>query len=111
MGSRGRDFSFLEEELVIKYQDKMPLSQLVDLFRKHGYNRSPKSIARKIEKLREKGEVGVKDQEARKNSYKFRSKRKKAKPLDELPEEGFPKSDWGEGFSKTDWGSGFDDDK
>lgn len=118
---RGREFSLAEEELLLAHYERMTIWELVALFRKHGYNRSKKSIARKLEKLREAGEAGYRDEKTVRRAYKTQQGRAKKAILDPTPEEGFGGGsfddspgfkDLGGGWGESDWGdSSFDDKK
>lgn len=99
---RGSSFSAAEVDLIIKYFDST-IAELEEIFRREGYNRSRKSIARKLEKLRESGEIGYRGRATIKRSYRQRGRRDNPKPVEDG---GFGPSDWGD--SEWDTGSSLD---
>lgn len=76
---RGRSFSPIEEELLIKNYDKT-ISELEELLLENGYKRSRKSINRKLEKLREDGIVGLRSKDTIRRSYRQRNRQNKTEP-------------------------------
>jgi hypothetical protein len=76
---RGRGFSLFEEELLLDNYD-LTTAELELLFKRHGYNRSRKSISRKLEKLRESGQIGLRSKDTVRRSYRQRSRISKASP-------------------------------
>lgn len=99
---RGRAFSPLEEELLKDNYDKT-IAELEELLAKHGYNRSRKSINRKLEKLREDGDIGFRSKDTIRRSYRQRNRRNKAEPT-RLEDSG-----WGNSDDSLDTGVGWDD--
>ncbi len=72
--ARGIEFSPVEIDLLLEHYDR-PLKELVAMFKKRGYSRSDKSISRKIEKMRQRGEIGLRSDEAVKRAYQLRGKK------------------------------------
>lgn len=99
---RGRAFSAVEEELLRENFDKT-IAELEELLAKHGYNRSRKSINRKLEKMREEGEIGFRSKDTIRRSYRQRNRRNKAEPtrLDD--------SGWDDFDDELDNGADWDD--
>jgi len=107
--ARGIEFSPVEVDLLLANYD-MPLKQLVALFKKHKYNRSAKSISRKIEKMRFKGEIGLRSGETVKLAYKLRGKKSNVEESPTL--RGGGDSFGGPSFSGSGWDqSNWDDDE
>lgn len=105
---RGRDYSANEEELLITNYQRMTIYELEDLFRKNGYDRSRKSLNRKIEKLRDLGLIEGRAADVVKRSYKQRTKQPAPTAKSPTDDNGWSKEDsWGEGFPKE---SGWDDE-
>lgn len=105
---RGRSFSPIEVQLLKDNFDKT-ISELVELFHKNGYKRSAKSINRKLEKLREDGEVGLRSKDTIRRSYRQRTRQGKA-PTTIDTEPSFSDGDsfsnqegFGSGFGDADW--------
>lgn len=92
MAGRGRTFSLIEENILKNNFDKT-IVELEELLIKQGYRRTRKSINRKLEKMREEGDVGFRSKNTVKRSYKQRTRNKK-------PEA--PETQW-----RDDAGSGF----
>lgn len=97
---RGRAFSPLEEQLLRENYDKT-IAELEELLASHGYTRSRKSINRKLEKMREEGEIGFRSKDTIRRSYRQRNRRNKAEPT-KLEDSG-----WGD--ASLDNGKGWDD--
>jgi hypothetical protein len=102
---RGREFSSYELDLLVKNFD-LTIIELEELFLKHGYSRSRKSINRKLEKLREEGDIGMRSQNTVQRAYKQRNKRGKLASPSEL--DGGPSlrdgdSSFGSGFGEASW--------
>lgn len=105
---RGRSFSEVEIELLKDNYDKT-IAELEEILLKNGYKRSRKSINRKIEKLREDGEIGLRSKDTIRRSYRQRNRNPSAPSNIDEPSFG---SGFGEGFSKGDgFGSGFSDEE
>jgi len=107
---RGASFSPIEVEILKNNYDKT-IVELEELLLKQGYRRSRKSINRKLEKLRETGEIGLRSKETVRRSYRQRDRRVQGTPtiLDGSSfadsEESFHNSEgFGDGFGKVDWG-------
>ena len=88
MGRRGRAFSPLEDKLLRENFDKT-IAELEELFLKHGYRRSRKSINRKLEKLREEGTIGFRSKDTVKRSYRQRNRSGKGLEPTKLDGEGW----------------------
>ncbi len=73
MARRGRGFSPGENQIILDNYDKT-IVELEQLLAKSGYNRSRKSINRKLEKMREDGEVGFRSEATIRRAYKQRGK-------------------------------------
>jgi len=99
---RGRAFSPLEEQIVRENYDKT-IAELEELLAKHGYERSRKSINRKLEKLREEGAIGFRSKDTIRRSYRQRNRRGKGAPT-KLDGGG-----WDDTGSGLGTGSGWDD--
>lgn len=102
---RGRAFSPLEEEILRENFDKT-IAELEDILLKQGYTRSRKSINRKLEKMREEGNIGLRSRDTIKRSYRQRTRRnKKLQPTQiEATDDG-----WDSGVGSFDTGVGWDD--
>ncbi len=104
--ARGIEFSPVEIDLLLENYDR-PLKELVALFKKKNYNRSAKSISRKIEKMRQKGEIGLRSDEAVKRAYQLRGKKPvaEAQPTLRGGDGGFggPSFSSGDGWDKSSW--------
>ena len=100
---RGREFSPAETQLLLDNYDKT-IAEIEQVLLKHEYVRSRKSINRKLEKMREDGEVGLRSKDTVKRAYKQRKK---------LPETSdSPSFSGGSSFGDSSFGggSGWDDD-
>jgi hypothetical protein len=73
---RGRSFSLVEEELLRENYDKT-IAELEELLLAEGYARSRKSINRKLEKMRDEGQIGFRSRDTIKRSYRQRTRRSK----------------------------------
>ncbi len=71
---RGREFSPAENQLLLDNYD-LTIVELEALLSKHGYNRSRKSINRKLEKMREENTIGLRSKDTVKRAYKQRNKK------------------------------------
>lgn len=104
---RGRSFSPIEEDILKQNYDKT-IAELEEILLKHGYVRSRKSINRKLEKMRESGEIGLRSRDTIKRSYRQRTRRnKKLQPtsLEETEDE----DSWDSGVGSFDNGIDWDD--
>lgn len=104
---RGRQFSPIEEDLIIDNID-LTIAELEALFKEHGYDRSRKSINRKIEKLRSEGKVGYRDKTTIRRSHKQKNRKK---PSETVIDEGFGKGFDGPGFGEGFSGGTFSDEE
>lgn len=98
---RGRAFSPLEEQIIRENYDKT-IAELEELLAQHGYARSRKSINRKLEKLREEGEIGFRSKDTIRRSYKQRNRRNKAGPT-RLDDDGWDDTGSGGFDTSTGW--------
>jgi len=73
---RGRAFSPIEETILRENYDKT-IAELEKLLSESGYSRSRKSINRKLEKMREGGQVGFRSKDTVRRSYRQRNRRTK----------------------------------
>ena len=80
--TRNPTWSFSEIELLKEKMELLSVAELQSLFP----DRSEKAIRRKIEKLREKGEIG----------YRTKMRKNPAK-----------KTDWNDSWNDKDWGDGW----
>jgi len=95
---RGRAFSPLEERLLLENYDKT-IVELEALLAANGYQRSRKSINRKLEKMRTDGSIGFRSKDTIRRSYRQRTRRTQEVTS---PESGFGKKG---GFgSNSGWG-------
>ena len=78
---RGRAFSPLEEQLLREHYDKT-IAELEAMLLQHGYRRTRKSINRKLEKMRDEGDIGFRSKDTIRRSYKQRTRQKKTEPTD-----------------------------
>jgi hypothetical protein len=78
---RGRSFSLLEEKLLQENYDKT-IAELEEMLLQHGYRRTRKSINRKLEKMRDDGDIGFRSKDTIKRSYRQRTRQKKTEPTD-----------------------------
>jgi hypothetical protein len=100
---RGRAFSPIEEGLLKQNYDKT-IAELEEILAKHGYIRSRKSINRKLEKLRENGDVGFRSRDTIKRSYRQRTRRnKKLQPTEIVASN---RGGWDSGDGSFDSGEG-----
>ncbi len=100
--AKGMFFSLAETEIIIKNYDKTVLEIMKEL-EKEGYSRSAKSINRKIEKLREDGELpdgGLRSKSTRNRAYRQRGKVPRTDSEPSLRD--------GPSFDNSSFGSGFD---
>lgn len=97
---RGRSFSPGEVRILKENYDRT-IAEIEELFRKAGYKRSRKSINRKIEKLRDSGEIGLRSEDTIKRSYKQRTRRHQNSAPTPLEKDSSP-------FERNRSGSGFD---
>lgn len=105
MAGRGRSFSLIEEKLLQENYDKT-IAELEGLLLQHGYRRSRKSINRKLEKMRDEGDIGFRSKDTIKRSYRQRTRQKKTEPT-ELEGQG---NSWSDGDSAGfNTGVGWDD--
>jgi len=74
--ARGRIFSLIEEKLLQDNYDKT-IAELESILLKQGYTRSRKSINRKLEKMRDDGDIGFRSKETVRRSYKQRKRQEK----------------------------------
>ena len=95
---RGMGFGPAETQLLLDNHD-MTIAELEQLLAKHGYNRSRKSINRKLEKMREENIIGLRSKDTVKRAYKQRNKKKAPTEV----ESGFSS---GSSFESTSWDSG-----
>lgn len=77
---RGLGFSKLEDDFIASNAEGMTAEELFDLYEevRHEFlwpERSEKSIARRVERLREEGHVGFRDAETRRKAYYLRTPR------------------------------------
>lgn len=101
MAGRGRSFSLIEEKLLQDNYDKT-IAELEGLLLQHGYRRSRKSINRKLEKMRDEGDIGFRSKDTVRRSYRQRTRQKKVEPT-ELDAQG---NSWGD-RSGSNTNSGF----
>jgi hypothetical protein len=80
---RGREFSASEEELLINNFQHMTIHELETLFKKNGYNRTKKSINRKLEKLRVEGRIDYRNPDTTSRAYNRARSRKKPTKIEE----------------------------
>ena len=73
---RGRAFSPVEEAILKDNYDRT-IAELEKLLGERGYVRSRKSINRKLEKMREDGEIGFRSKDTVRRSYRQRNRRTK----------------------------------
>ena len=100
--ARGRIFSLVEEKLLQDNYDKT-IAELEAILLAEGYVRSRKSINRKLEKMRDEGDIGFRSKDTIRRSYKQRTRQKKE---DKVTEE----SPWGGSSSDGfDTGAGWGD--
>ena len=102
---RGRSFSPMEEKLLRENYQDMTIAELEELLLKHGYSRSRKSINRKLEKMRETGDIGLRSKDTIKRSYRQRTRRsKRLEPtkLDDGFDTGVGSFDTGLGWNDTE---------
>jgi hypothetical protein len=99
---RGASFSAIELELLIENYDKT-ISEIEKIFREHGYNRTRKSLNRKLEKLRKDGDIGKRSSETVRRAYRQRTREEGP---EEIKDEGFGQG-FGSGFGS---GASFKDD-
>jgi hypothetical protein len=78
---RGRSFSLVEEKLLQENFDKT-IAELEEMLLQHGYRRSRKSINRKLEKMRDGGDIGFRSKDTIRRSYRQRTRQKKAEPTE-----------------------------
>lgn len=115
---RGRGFSPMEDKIILENYDKT-ITEIERIFRENGYERSRKSINRKIEKFREEGLIGFRSESTVKRSYKQRSRTPRPSRLDENSlsqkdlgfdsgEPGFDSGDGGFNDGDADFDSGVD---
>jgi hypothetical protein len=102
---RGRAFSPIEEELLRDNYDKT-IAELEELLLAQGYRRSRKSINRKLEKMRESGDIGFRSKDTIKRSYRQRTRRSKKLEPTKLAEA----NGWDTGEGTFDTGIGWDED-
>ena len=114
---RGLTFSLIEEELIMDNAD-LTTAELEELLRSQGYHRSRKSIARKLEKLREEGKVGLRSRSTRSRALDRRQWQKKPEQVDpDQPTqsfkdlEGFSGESFDTGNGSFDGGSSFYDEE
>ena len=81
MAGRGRSFSLIEEKLLQDNYDKT-IAELEGLLLQHGYRRSRKSINRKLEKMRDEGDIGFRSKDTIRRSYRQRTRQKKTEPTE-----------------------------
>lgn len=96
---RGSGYSPLEEELLRENFDRT-IVELEELLRKNGYARSKKSINRKLEKMREAGEIGLRSKDTVRRSYRQRGRYKHGMPTELEPESALTS---GSSFADADW--------
>lgn len=102
---RGRSFSLLEEKLLQENFDKT-IAELEAMLLQHGYRRTRKSINRKLEKMRDEGDIGFRSKDTIRRSYKQRTRQKKAEPSGLGDQEKSWSGSSGSGFNT---GVGWDD--
>ena len=76
---RGVAFTFSEDEFVVKHSETKTAKELYDLHEtirqeKMWPERSIKSLARRVERLRELGSLGKRDDETRRKAYYGRNR-------------------------------------
>lgn len=102
---RGMTFSPIEDEYLRNNFDKTSAELEEGIF-KMGYRRSRKSINRRLEKMREAGEVGLRSKDTVQRSYRQRTRRSKRLVPTEIEK---PNDGWDTGSDSFDSGSeGFD---
>ena len=108
---RGRAFSPVEEELLRNNYDKT-IAELEELLCASGYIRSRKSINRKLEKMRESGEIGFRSKDTVRRSYRQRTRRsKKLEPTKLENGWGSDEATFDTGEGSFDTGAGWDDEE
>lgn len=70
---RGSSFSAVEIDLLVENFDKT-IAEIERLFKEQGYNRTRKSLNRKLEKLREEGDIGKRSSETVRRAYRQRTR-------------------------------------
>lgn len=95
MAGRGASFSPVEIDLLVENFDKT-IVEIEKIFKEQGYNRSRKSLNRKLEKLREDGDIGKRSSETVRRAYRQRTREEGPT---EVEDTGF-----GEGFGSGGFG-------
>lgn len=115
---RGLEFSAYETEILVNNYKDMTIVELQAELKKQGYNRSRKSINRKLEKLREDDEIEYRNKKTINRAYRQRRRKEAPTQLEDVPsfdtgfgwgqEDKSDKPSWGD--SDADWGSDGEED-
>lgn len=90
---RGRAFSPIEEAILRENYDRT-IAELEKLLSESGYARSRKSINRKLEKMRDEGQIGFRSKDTVKRSYRQRNRRNKVPDAAPVEDPFDPGLDW-----------------